>query len=67
MTCAARYARLKEEQRTVDSGGASMPAALAFGLVLNEWTPLTLVVVIFGITALSICKRLVLPYRMDLL
>ncbi len=42
-------------------------AALALGLVLNEWAPLTLVVVILGITALSICKRLVLPYLMDLL
>ncbi len=42
-------------------------AALALGLVLNEWVPLTLVVVILGITALSICKRLVLPYLMDLL
>ena len=42
-------------------------AALALGLVLNEWTPLTLLVVILGITALSICKRLVLPYLMDLL
>ena len=42
-------------------------AALALGLVLNQWTPLTLVVVILGITALSICKRLVLPYLMDLL
>ncbi len=42
-------------------------AALALGLVLYEWAPLTLVVVILGITALSICKRLVLPYLMDLL
>ena len=42
-------------------------AALALGLVLNEWTLLTLVVVIVGVTALSICKQLVLPILMDLL
>ncbi len=42
------------------------PPAAALGLVLNEWTPLTLVVVILGVTALSICKRLVLPLLMDL-
>ena len=41
-------------------------AALALGLVLNEWTALTLVVVIVGVVALSICKRLVLPHLMDL-
>ncbi|MFQ6004847.1 MAG: HPP family protein [Woeseia sp.] len=42
-------------------------AALALGLVLNEWDLLTLVVVIIGIVALSIIKRLVLPLLMDLL
>jgi CBS-domain-containing membrane protein len=42
-------------------------AALALGLVLNEWNLLTLVVVILGVIALSICKRLVLPILMDLL
>ena len=31
-------------------------AALALGLVLNEWTLLTLVVVIVGVIALSICS-----------
>ncbi len=41
-------------------------AALALGLVLNEWTTLTLVVVIVGVVVLSICKRLVLPHLMDL-
>ncbi len=42
-------------------------AALALGLVLNEWSLLTLVVVIVGVIALSICKQLVLPILMDLL
>ena len=42
-------------------------AALALGLVLNHWTPLTLLVVIGGVIALSICNRLVLPILMDLL
>ena len=42
-------------------------AALALGLVLNEWDLLTLVVVIAGVVALSIFKRLVLPMLMDLL
>ena len=42
-------------------------AALALGLVLNEWDPLTLLVVISGVVGLSICKRLVLPILMDLL
>ncbi len=41
-------------------------AALALGLVLNEWSLLTLVVVIVGVVALSICKQLVLPILMDL-
>ncbi len=42
-------------------------AALALGLMLNEWSLLTLVVVIVGVVALSICKQLVLPILMDLL
>jgi len=42
-------------------------AALALGLVLNEWDMLTLVVVIAGVVALSIFKQLVLPMLMDLL
>ena len=42
-------------------------AALALGLVLNEWSLLTLVVVIVGVIALSICKQLILPILMDLL
>ena len=42
-------------------------AALALGLVLNEWTLMTLVVVILGVVALSIFKRLILPLLMDLL
>ena len=42
-------------------------AALALGLVLNEWSLLTLAVVIVGVLALSICKQLVLPILMDLL
>lgn len=42
-------------------------AALALGLVLNECDFLTLVVILAGVAALSICKRLVLPMLMDLL
>lgn len=42
-------------------------AALALGLVLNEWNLLTLVVVLGGVIGLSILKRLVLPMLMDLL
>ncbi len=41
-------------------------AALALGLVLNEWSLLTLVVVVIGVVGLSICKQLVLPHLMDL-
>ena len=41
-------------------------AALALGLVLNEWTALTLLVVVVGVVTLSICKRMVLPHLMDL-
>ena len=42
-------------------------AALALGLVLNEWSALTIVVIIAGVIAISIIKRLVLPLLMDLL
>lgn len=42
-------------------------AALALGLVLNEWDMLTLGVVLAGIVGLSIFKRMVLPLLMDLL
>jgi CBS-domain-containing membrane protein len=42
-------------------------AALALGLVLNEWDMLTLGVIIAGVTALSLIKRLILPMLMDLL
>ncbi len=42
-------------------------AALALGLVLNEWDLLTLGVVLAGAAGLSLFKRLVLPMLMDLL
>lgn len=42
-------------------------AALALGLVLNEWSLLTLVVVLTGVIALSIIKQLVLPALLDLI
>ena len=42
-------------------------AALALGLVLNEWDLLTLAVVMAGIVALSLVKRLVLPMLLDLI
>ena len=42
-------------------------AALALGLVLNEWDFMTLLVILAGIISLSILKRLVLPVLMDLL
>ena len=42
-------------------------AALALGLVLNEWNLLTLAVVLGGIIGLSLLKRMVLPILMDLL
>lgn len=41
-------------------------AAVALGLVLNEWDLLTLAVVVSGVVALSVLKRLVLPMLMDL-
>lgn len=42
-------------------------AALALGLVLNEWDMVTLLVVFSGVIALSLLKRLVLPVLMDLI
>jgi CBS-domain-containing membrane protein len=41
-------------------------AALALGLVLNEWDLLTVAGVMAGVVALSLFKRLVLPMLMDL-
>jgi len=41
-------------------------AALALGLVLNEWNLITILLVLAGIVSLSIFKRLVLPLLMDL-
>jgi len=42
-------------------------AALALGLVLNEWGWLTLVVVLLGVIGLSVIKQLVLPALLDLI
>ncbi len=42
-------------------------AALALGLVLNEWSLLTLFVVLFGVIGLSIIKQLILPALLDLI
>ena len=41
-------------------------AVLALGLVLNEWSMLTIVVVFAGALGLSVCKQLVLPFLLDL-
>lgn len=41
-------------------------AALALGLVLNEWDLMTLAVVLVGVIGLSVIKQLVLPMLMDL-
>lgn len=41
-------------------------AALAVGLVLNEWTLVTIMVVLIGVIALSLIKRLILPMLLDL-
>ena len=40
--------------------------ALALGLVLNEWTSVTLLVVMAGVVLLSLLKQLVLPHLLDL-
>jgi CBS-domain-containing membrane protein len=42
-------------------------AALALGLVLNEWSILTLIVILVGVAALSMIKQLVLPVLLDLI
>jgi len=42
-------------------------AALALGLVLNEWDFLTLIVVLAGVIGLSVIKKLVLPALLDLI
>ena len=42
-------------------------AALALGLVLNEWNLLTLAVVLAGVIGLSIIKQLILPALLDLI
>lgn len=42
-------------------------AALALGLVLNEWSFLTLVVILLGVIGLSVVKQLVLPALLDLI
>jgi CBS-domain-containing membrane protein len=42
-------------------------AALALGLVLNEWTFLTLLVVLGGVITLSVVKQLILPALLDLI
>lgn len=42
-------------------------ASLALGLVLNEWTLTTLVVILTGVVLLSVVKRLVLPVLLDLI
>lgn len=42
-------------------------AALALGLVLNEWSGLTLLVVLAGVIGLGIVKQIVLPILMDIL
>jgi CBS-domain-containing membrane protein len=41
-------------------------AALALGIVINEWDLLTLVVVMAGAIVLSMVKQLILPLLMDL-
>lgn len=41
-------------------------AALALGLVLNEWDMMTLVVVLTGVVCLSLVKSMVSPMLMDL-
>lgn len=42
-------------------------AALALGLVLNEWSLITLLVVLGGVIGLSIIKQLILPALLDLI
>ena len=42
-------------------------AALALGLVLNEWNGMTILFILGGVIGLSLLKRLILPILMDLL
>lgn len=42
-------------------------AALALGLVLNEWSFLTILVVLGGVVTLSIVKQMILPALLDLI
>lgn len=42
-------------------------AALALGLVLNEWDLITLLVVLIGVIGLSVIKQIVMPMLMDLI
>ena len=42
-------------------------AALALGLVLNHWDPLTLAVVLIGVITISLVKQLILPLLLDLI
>ena len=50
-----------------DNAHVAAAAALALGLVLNEWNLLTLIVVLAGIIGLSIIKQLILPALLDLI
>jgi len=52
----------------VITGTAHPPAAgLALGLILNEWSPLTIVVVFAGIISLSVIKTVLKPVLKNLL
>ncbi len=52
----------------VITGTAHPPAAgLALGLILNEWSPLTIVVVLAGIISLSVIKFILKPVLKNLL
>lgn len=42
-------------------------AALALGLVLNEWSFLTILVVLGGVVTLSIVKQMILPALLDII
>ena len=52
----------------VITGTAHPPAAvLALGLILNEWSPLMIVVVFAGIISLSVIKTVLKPVVKNLL
>jgi len=40
---------------------------IALGLVINDWTPKTVLLVLVGITLISLFQRLLRPYMMDLI